>query len=207
MVQVPTRLTIVRTKMKSLLKLLLLSLLIDTSVSFTIGSQPSSVYLNQPTIQPSSICLSHNAESSSATETAPELKLSESEQKVYVLLEELHNSELDFRVVVVGNGAILETTAALGPKFKISESPSTPGQHLVTFAAEDASFEFHVKIGEVSKVAMVEKVVSDVKTLRILRMVNEAGKSICSLILADQSDKAAEWYQSMMEKYGPELTV
>lgn len=90
---------------------------------------------------------------------------------------------------------------------KVSESPATPGQHLVTFASEDASFEFHVKIGQVSKVAMVEKVVSDTKTLRILRMINDTGNPICSLILADQSGEAAEWYQSMMEKYGSEMRL
>ena len=196
--------------MKFLLQFVILSQLLQACLCFTLGSQPAASLNRQETTnhhhgRPST--LNHHAESTSATDNAPELKLSESEQKVYELFEELHNSGFNFRVVVVGNGAILETTAPLGPKMKVSESPATPGQHLVTFASEDASFEFHVKIGQVSKVAMVEKEVSDIKTLRILRMINDAGKPICSLILADQSSEAAGWYQSLLAKYGPEIQL
>lgn len=192
--------------MKFLLHFVILSQLLQACLCFTLGSQKA-VSRNHQTTNQGPSKLHHHAESTSTTDTEPQLKLSESEQTVYGLLEELHNSEFDFRVIVVGNGAILETTAPLGPKMKMSESPATPGQHLVTFASEDASFEFHVKIGQVSKVAMVEKVVSDIKTLRIMRMINDEGKSICSLILVNQSSEAAEWYQSMMEKYGPETKL
>ncbi|CAJ1957807.1 unnamed protein product [Cylindrotheca closterium] len=195
--------------MNFLLKLFTIFQLVQSCLCFTIGPQPA-VSLNRQTTTKNddrgSSTLKHHPESTGTDTTTPELKLSESEQNVYNFLEELHNSDFDFRIVVVGNGAILETTAPLGPNMKVSESPATPGQHLVTFASEDASFEFHVKIGQVSKVAIVEKKVSDIKTLRILRMINDdTGKSICSLILADQSSEAAGWFQSMMAKHGSEM--
>jgi hypothetical protein len=43
--------------------------------------------------------------------------------------------------------------------------------------------------------------------MRILRLLNDVGKPICSLIVADDSPKAAEWYQDMTIKYGQELQL
>ena len=141
----------------------------------------------------------------SAAKDAP--VLSEPEQKVYNFLEALHDSEFDFRIVVVGNGAILETTSPLGPTMKLGQSPAT-GENLLTFASPDQSFEFHLKTSKVSKVALVEKD-SPVtgKVMRVMRFVDDEGKMLCSLILTDDSEPAAEWYKSLMEKYGQELTV
>jgi putative heme iron utilization protein len=132
--------------------------------------------------------------------------LSEPEQRVYGLLEDLHESKFDFRIVVVGNGAILETTATLGPKMKLSQSPAT-GENLVTFASEDSSFEFHLKTAQVSKVALVEKDGPKGGRMRIMRFLNDTGKPICSLILANDSEEAAEWYKSISEKYGQEMQL
>ena len=140
---------------------------------------------------------------SERTSTTPEL--SEPEQRVYGLLEELNSSKLAFRIVVVGNGAILESTNLLGPTMKLSQSPIS-GANLVTFASEDQSFEFHLQTAAVSKVALVEKE-GPKRTMRIMRFLNETGKSICSLIVSDDSESAAEWYQTMLDKYGSEMQL
>lgn len=47
------------------------------------------------------------------------------EQTVYEMMQELSESGYDFRVVVVGKGAILETTSPLGPVTHVTQSPST----------------------------------------------------------------------------------
>ena len=67
------------------------------------------------------------------------------------ILDEFHRSSLPFRIVVIGNGAILETTSRLGPTSKAAISPKS-GERLLTFASEDQSFEFHVKVEQVGKV-------------------------------------------------------
>jgi len=134
--------------------------------------------------------------------------LSDKEELVYDLLKDLSNAKLPFRIVVVGNGAILESTNLLGPTFKVSQSPAT-GANLVTFASEDQSFEFHLMIAQVSKVAMIEKPspVKKGKTMRIMRFLNAEEKSICSLILADKSADATGWFQQTVSKYGPEMII
>ena len=135
-----------------------------------------------------------------------ESTLSPSEAKVYSLLEKLSDSGFQFRIVVVGNGAILESTNLLGPNMKLGQSPAS-GANLVTFASNDSSFEFHLMIGQISQVAMVEKespVVSG-RIMRIIRFLNVDGKSICSLILAD--DSGASWYQGILSEYGSEWKV
>jgi hypothetical protein len=134
--------------------------------------------------------------------------LSDKEELVYDLLKDLSNAKFPFRVVVVGNGAILESTNLLGPTFKVSQSPAT-GANLVTFASEDQSFEFHLMIAQVSKVAMIEKPspVKEGKTMRIMRFLNAEEKSICSLILADESADATGWFQRTVSKYGPEMII
>ena len=65
--------------------------------------------------------------------------LSPPEQKVYNVLQEMHNSQYPFRLVVVGNGAILETTSVLGPTMKVGTSPRT-GEPLVTLASSAKYF-------------------------------------------------------------------
>lgn len=130
------------------------------------------------------------------------------ERKVYEFLKELNDSELSFRIVVVGNGAILESTNPLGPTFKLSVSKKT-GNSIVTFAAEDQSFEFHLMPAQIASAALVEKPspTKEGKTMRLLRFLNADGGSICSLILADDSDsgEAQTWYQSMATKHGSEI--
>ena len=70
------------------------------------------------------------------------------------ILDKFQGSNLSFRIVAIGNGAILETTSKLGPTSKSSISPKS-GERLLTFANEDASFEFHVKVEKICKIALV----------------------------------------------------
>jgi hypothetical protein len=134
--------------------------------------------------------------------------LSSQEEQVYALLKELSDSKYPFRIVVVGNGAILESTNLLGPTLKVSPSPAT-GANLATFASKDQSFEFHLVIGQVCHVTMIEKPspVNQGKTLRLVRLLNDQDKSICSFILADESMEAEKWFQFLQTKYGTEMTV
>jgi hypothetical protein len=108
--------------------------------------------------------------------------------------------------VVIGNGAILETTSKLGPKTATSISPKT-GDKLMTFASFDASFEFHVKVDQVCMVTFVSTEKPDEKVMRASRFLNEKGTPICSLILADSSEKAINWFEGMVEKYGQEAIM
>mmetsp|Transcript_24480 Transcript_24480/g.52106 ORF Transcript_24480/g.52106 Transcript_24480/m.52106 type:complete len:196 (+) Transcript_24480:142-729(+) len=136
---------------------------------------------------------------------SPTALLSPRERGVYALLKDLSESNLSFRIVVVGNGAILESTNPLGPTFKLGRSPKS-GAGIVTFASEDQSFEFHLVPAQIASVALVEKAspAKEGRTMRLVRFLNEEGGSICSLILADDSEPAAEWYEGMAAKYGPE---
>ncbi|OEU18274.1 hypothetical protein FRACYDRAFT_260331 [Fragilariopsis cylindrus CCMP1102] len=149
-------------------------------------------------------------------------KLTLKEKSVYTMLKELSNSNLLFRIVVVGNGAILESTNLLG-MMKLNQSPVS-GANIVTFASNNQSFEFHLMIGHIDKVAFIEKdsPINKGKTMRIIRFINdESGKSICSLILAtsaaaatsaadgvdDDDDAIAnDWFKVMISKYGSEHT-
>lgn len=135
----------------------------------------------------------------------PPPALDSQEEQVFALLKELSDSQLSFRIVVVGNGAILESTNVLGPTLKISQSPAT-GANLTTFASEDQSFEFHLMIAQVAKVAMVQKPspAKEGTMMRILRFLNADDKSICSLILTEDSKDATEWFQGILSRHGPE---
>jgi hypothetical protein len=128
------------------------------------------------------------------------------ETKVYELLEKLSDSKLSFRIVVVGNGAILESTNVLGPTFKLNKSPKT-GSSIVTFASEDQSFEFHLMPAQIASAVLVEKPspTKEGKTMRLLRLLNSEGGSVCSLILADDSGPAESWFQSISSTYGTEI--
>lgn len=135
--------------------------------------------------------------------TMAEPSLTPKEEKVYGFLEDLRNK--DFRIIVIGNGAILESTHSLGPNMSLSQSPKS-GANLVTFASPDKSFELHLQTSQVAKVALVEKEMPG-RTMRILRLSNEQGQSICSLIVSEDSEAMADWFQSMRDKYGEEWQV
>lgn len=130
--------------------------------------------------------------------------------KSETILNEFHESKLTFRIVVIGNGAILETTSKLGPKKATSVSPKT-GDKLMTLASEDSSFEFHVKVDQVCMVTFVSTEKPDgaggTKVMRVSRFLNEKGTPICSLILADSSDNAISWFDGMVDKYGQEAIM
>jgi len=138
-----------------------------------------------------------------ATKVTP--TLTEKEEQVYGFLQDLYESKVSFRIVVVGNGAILESTNTLGPHMALSQSPKS-GANLVTFASEDKSFELHLQTAQVAKVALVERPVPN-RTMRILRLLKEGGESICSLIVSEDSDVTAEWFSTMKAKYGDEWQV
>ena len=127
------------------------------------------------------------------------------ETQVFDILDSVHASGYKFRLVVVGKGAILETTAALGPVLKVTQSPST-GTNLLTMANEDQSFEFHLQLSQVLKIVLTEKEAPK-KTLRIIRLLNVAGDSLSSLILADESEAALAWYKELIAKYGKEIVM
>jgi hypothetical protein len=138
--------------------------------------------------------------------TSSDPVLSPPEEKVYGILKEINSSALRFRVVVVGDGVILESTNLLGPTMKLSQSPTT-GANLVTFASENQSFELHLMTAQVSKIVLAEKERPTGGMMRILRLLNDVGKPICSLIVADDSPEAADWYQGMTAKYGQEVQL
>ena len=121
------------------------------------------------------------------------------------ILNECHQSKYIFRIIVIGNGAILETTSPLGPVSKSSVSPKS-GEKLVTFANEDQSFEFHVKVEQICKVVFVTNGGAD-GSKKVTRFLSESGTPICSLILCDTSDEAGVWFDGLVNKYGNEVIL
>merc|ERR1712176_697125 len=122
------------------------------------------------------------------------------------LLSEMHSKEFKFRIIVVGNGAILETTSTLGPNYSSSISPKT-NEKMITFPSNDKSFEYHIKPNHVSKVTLstVKKPAvgeAESKELRIIRFVKDDGSNMCSLILVDTSSDALDWFKSLLSKFG-----
>lgn len=138
--------------------------------------------------------------------TDSDIEMTPPEENVYEILQSLHVSQFPFRLVVVGNGAILETTSPLGPVMKLSQSPQT-GENLLTFASKDQSFEFHLKIAQVSKIVLTEKEGPQGKTMRIFRFLTDEGKPMCSLILADKSEDSIKWFHDIREKYGSDIQL
>ena len=139
------------------------------------------------------------------------------------ILHDFHASKLSFRIIVIGNGAILESTSQLGPTFKSSISPKS-GERLITFANRDASLEFHVKIEEIAKIVFVvsSSPVVDAnnkdnnnntnnqqqqQVRRVTRFINANGTPICSLLLAESTKEGETWFQSMMDTYGNEVVM
>ena len=144
---------------------------------------------------PSSRLLSNFVLSSGGASSSPRMgELTSPEQKVYDLLTEIHASKYLFRVVVVGSGAILETTHELGPVLKISQQPST-GANLI-----------HVRLSHVSKMVLTVKT-SPSKVLRIVRLLNSSGESLASLILATDAEDAIKWFGDLIEKHGDEIQL
>jgi len=129
--------------------------------------------------------------------------------KAEEVLEDIHSNGFKFRIVVIGNGAILETTSILGPNYASNISPKT-GDRIITLSSEDKSFEFHVKVEQVSKITFSEVVKpipendkgENTKIMRLIRLVNLEGGPMCSLILVDSDEKAVEWFSSMIDKFG-----
>lgn len=117
------------------------------------------------------------------------------------ILNEFHKSKYIYRIIVIGNGAILETTNKLGPTYKSSISPKS-GERLLTFASEDQTFEFHVKVEQICKICFVAT-----NERRVARFLSESGTPICSLILGDSSAEAGEWFDGLIEKFGDELIM
>lgn len=140
------------------------------------------------------------------TDASPRMgELTAPEQKVYDFMEELHQSEIEFRIVVVGKGAILECTSTLGPKLSVSQNPAT-GNNLLTLATTDQSFEYHLQLSQVSKIVVLEKETPK-KVLRIIRLLNAEGESMSSLILADESNKAVDWFKGLIGIFGDEIQL
>ena len=109
---------------------------------------------------------------------------------------------------------ILETTTVLGPVQKVSPSPSS-GANLLTLASMDQSFEFHMQLSLVSKIMLVAKEIpSKNKVMRIVRVLNAAEESMCSLILAaataapgERNIDAEEWFDNLLSKHGNTVEV
>ena len=126
------------------------------------------------------------------------------------ILHDFHTSKLSFRIIVIGNGAILESTSPLGPTFKPSISPKS-GERLITFANMDASLEFHVKVDEIAKIVFVVSQSNDQQqqqqSRRVARFINANGIPICSLLLAETTKEGEAWFENMMETYGNEVVM
>mmetsp|Transcript_20789 Transcript_20789/g.49363 ORF Transcript_20789/g.49363 Transcript_20789/m.49363 type:complete len:225 (+) Transcript_20789:31-705(+) len=161
---------------------------------------------------------SKTAETSTIEEDQGVDDLSPREQHVVDFIEELSASDLKFRIVVVGNAgqAILESTQRLGPNLKVSKSPQPPHPNLLTVSSNDQSFEYHLKIGQVSTIAILEKPrpAGDSNNLmRLVRFLNEEGKSITSFIVAPSTDSeeeqecSEELFRHLINKYGNELKL
>ena len=72
---------------------------------------------------------------------------------------------------------------------------------MATFANADQSFEYHVQLEQICKVAFVVKETPK-KTLRIVRLMNDSDDSITSFILVDASDDAQKWFDDLIQRYG-----
>jgi putative heme iron utilization protein len=79
---------------------------------------------------------------------------------------------------------------------------------MVTLCNADQSFEYHVKLDQIRKIAFIEKEAPNKsKTLRIVRILNATGESITSLILVDTSDSARVWFNDLIQRHGSEMQL
>jgi putative heme iron utilization protein len=72
---------------------------------------------------------------------------------------------------------------------------------MATIANADQSFEYHIQLEQINEIAFVEKETPN-KTLRIVRLMNEDGDSITSLILVDVSEDAQKWFADLIQRHG-----
>ena len=75
------------------------------------------------------------------------------------------------------------------------------GANMATISNADQSFEYHVQLEQICEIAFVEKETPN-KTLRIVRLINEHGDSMTSLILVDMSDNASKWFANLIQRHG-----
>jgi hypothetical protein len=76
----------------------------------------------------------------------------------------------------------------------------------MTMASDDQSFEFHIDLSQITKIAFIEKETPS-KTLRIIRLMN-TNETLASLILATSSDDAYAWFKhDLLGKYGNEIDL
>lgn len=184
----------------------IISIICHTGRAFQIGLHPvkrvvasyHDVSNLSPKLRPTTRSLSYPTPLSLAADNDGDENVEPS--KAESILNEFHKSNLLFRIVVIGNGAILETTSKLGPTSKSSISPKS-GERLLTFASDDQSFEFHVKIEQVCKIAFVSS------KRRVARFLSESGTPICSLILVDSSKEGEDWFDALVEEYGNEVLL
>ena len=155
----------------------------------------------QPIVYPSTILLSSSYPADVENGETNEISEHTSTITAESILNEFHKSKYIFRIIVIGPGAILETTNKLGPTSKSSISPKS-GERLLTFASDDQSFEFHVKVEQICKICFVAT-----SERRVARFLSESGTPICSLILGDSSSEAEEWFDGLIEKFGNELIM
>lgn len=177
--------------------------------AFLLGQSASSLYSSRQFTSPAfsnslgidiqsrtrNNLLHFNAEASSISGTEGITK------PIDELVEKLNDSAYKFRIIVIGNGAILESTSELGPVMKMGISPKT-NERLATFADKDKSFEFHLKVDQVSSVMFTSKERPSGGEMRIIRMVADDGKPICSLILQEDGDEVANWWNLIVEEFG-----
>ena len=76
----------------------------------------------------------------------------------------------------------------------------------MTLASADRSFEFHVRLSEVSKMVLTSKE-TPIKTIRLARLLNPLGDSMCGVILAEDSKEAIDWLDGMVSKYGSDIQL
>lgn len=163
--------------------------------------------------------VSPSSVSSSSSLLSSSINQEESPSIAEQILHDFHRSKLSFRIIVIGNGAILESTSQLGPTFKTSISPKT-GDRLVTFANIDASLEFHIKIDDIAKIVFVvssainnttnnenQQLPPEQQSRRVARFMNANGIPICSLLLAESTKEGIAWFERMMETYGHEIVM
>ena len=194
--------------MKATALITAISAICSAADAFQIGQSPtrSVASVGSSRLPNVRVPLSVNAVNKSPTRPPTQLHASDDSAEGYPskaesILDSFHKSDLTFRIVVIGNGAILETTSKLGPTSKSSISPKS-GERLLTFASEDKSFEFHVKIEQVCTIAFV------VGKRRVGRFLNENGTPICSLILVDEDEEKGEkWFDGLVEEYGNEVAM
>ncbi len=126
------------------------------------------------------------------------------------IVKELHSSGFSFRVIVLSNGSILETTVALsGTTIAKSISPKT-GEPITTIASKDKSFELHLKTNQISRVTFnkVQRVENG-KVMRVCRLMDHDGSLSTSLILQAEKgeDNPKQWFDEMINQYGEEVML